>query len=133
MDASDERIARIYMSREERFELLELMYETKLPIRSMSVSALTKYALGDPDKKIREKGMELSLIHISPIVYEERSVQLRIFVDHSSIEIFYDDRLTMSARIFPGREDSVENSVKVSDDVSVLVGRIYRLACETEI
>ena len=49
------------------------------------------------------------------------------------IEIFYDDRLTMSARIFPGREDSVENSVKVSDDVSVLVGRIYRLACETEI
>lgn len=51
VDASDERIARIYMSREERFELLELMYETKLPIRSMSVSALTKYALGDPDKR----------------------------------------------------------------------------------
>ena len=52
VDASDERIARIYMSREERFELLELMYETKLPIRSMSVSALTKYALGDPDNDI---------------------------------------------------------------------------------
>lgn len=42
VDASDERIARIYMSREERFELLELMYETKLPIRSMSVSAIDR-------------------------------------------------------------------------------------------
>ena len=59
IDATEERIGRIHMSSKERLELLELMYETKLPIRSMSVSALTKYALGDPDEAIRGRGMDI--------------------------------------------------------------------------
>ena len=59
IDASEKRIDRIFMSPEERFELVRLMYETGLPIRSMSVSALTKYALGDTDEDKRERGMKI--------------------------------------------------------------------------
>lgn len=59
IDASEKRINRIYMDNEERLAFVQLMYETGLPIRSMSVSALTKYALGDPDRKKRERGMEI--------------------------------------------------------------------------
>lgn len=37
------------MSEQERKEIVDAMFETGVPIQSMSVSALTKYAVGDPD------------------------------------------------------------------------------------
>lgn len=59
IDASEAKIARINMTAEERFEVLKAMYEAQLPIRSMSVSALTKFALGDPDEAIRSRGVAI--------------------------------------------------------------------------
>lgn len=59
IDASEAKINRIYMSGQERFEVLRAMHEAQLPIRSMSVSALTKYALGDPKEEIRARGVEI--------------------------------------------------------------------------
>ena len=49
----------IYMSRERDLNSLNLCSETKLPIRSMSVSALNEIRTLETDKKIREKGMEI--------------------------------------------------------------------------
>lgn len=59
IDASEEKIARVYSSKEERLELIKTMFEVGLPIRSMSVSALTKFALGDPDDAKRNRGVEI--------------------------------------------------------------------------
>ena len=59
IDASEAKISRIYMSAEEKHEIINAMFEADFPIRSMSVSALTKYALGDPDEKIRARGTEI--------------------------------------------------------------------------
>lgn len=47
VDATERRIKRTDMTKEERLELVSLMYETGMPIRSMCVSALTKYSLGN--------------------------------------------------------------------------------------
>ena len=59
IDATEERISRVYMSAEERKELINTMMEVGLPIHTMNLSALTKYALGDPDEKIRNRGMDI--------------------------------------------------------------------------
>lgn len=59
IDASEEKIARVYSSQEERKELVNTMFEAGLPIRSMSVSALTKFAIGDPDDAKRNRGVEI--------------------------------------------------------------------------
>lgn len=59
IDASEEKIARVYSSQEERCELVKTMFEAGLPIRSMSVSALTKFAIGDPDDAKRNRGVEI--------------------------------------------------------------------------
>ncbi len=59
IDASEAKISRIYMSAEEKHEIINAMFEADFPIRSMSVSALTKYALGDPDDNIRARGTEI--------------------------------------------------------------------------
>lgn len=59
IDASEEKIARVYSSQKERADLVQTMFEAGLPIRSMSVSALTKFAIGDPDDAKRNRGVEI--------------------------------------------------------------------------
>lgn len=59
IDETDERIERIDMPTKNRLQLVEWMYETQMPIRSMCVSALTKYSLGNDDRSLCAKGMEI--------------------------------------------------------------------------
>ncbi len=60
IDASEEKIRRVYMSREERRALAELLWEQGVPLRTMNVSALTKYALGDEDDAVRDRGLDIA-------------------------------------------------------------------------
>lgn len=59
IDATEERIRRKDMDKEERLKLVSLMYETGMPIRSMCVSALTKYSLGNDREEYVTRGMEI--------------------------------------------------------------------------
>ena len=55
IDASEDKISRVYMAKEERKALVDLLYRMEMPLRTMNVSALTKYALGDEDDAIRDR------------------------------------------------------------------------------
>ena len=66
IDATEERISRIYSSKQERRELVDLCFELDMPIRTLNASALTKYSLGNPDPAVCSRGMEIA----------ERSVEL---------------------------------------------------------
>ena len=59
IDATEEKIARLDMDRESRLELVKTMYETGIPIRTMCVSALTKYAIGSSDEACCARGMAI--------------------------------------------------------------------------
>lgn len=59
IDETEEKISRIYMKKEERLDMVKCMYEVGIPIRSMCVSALTKYSIGNDDPKICELGMDI--------------------------------------------------------------------------
>nr|WP_296050877.1 L-ribulose-5-phosphate 3-epimerase [uncultured Blautia sp.] len=59
VDTTERRIKRTDMTKEERLELVSLMYETGMPIRSMCVSALTKYSLGNDKEEYVARGMEI--------------------------------------------------------------------------
>ena len=59
IDATDEKINRIFMNTAEKKEIMEAVFQAGLPIGSMSVSALTKYALGDQTKKSERKQCRL--------------------------------------------------------------------------
>jgi len=59
IDATEEKIKRIEMNDEERLNLIEDMHRAGIPIRSFCVSALTKYALGDENSILCERGMRI--------------------------------------------------------------------------
>ena len=61
IDASEERISRVYADPAERGALLDLCREERMPIRTLNASALTKYALGDPDREISGRGLDIAL------------------------------------------------------------------------
>ena len=70
IDETDEKLARLDMSREERLALMELMSETGVPIRTMCLSGHRKYPLGSNDPETCARGME---------IMERRSVWQRIW------------------------------------------------------
>ncbi len=59
IDASEAKIARVNMSKEERLELVKLMYETGMPLHTMNMSSLTKYSLGNDKPEYVARGMEI--------------------------------------------------------------------------
>lgn len=59
IDETDEKLARLEMSKEERLELVKTMYEVGIPIRSMCLSGHRKYPLGSNDPKVCERGMDI--------------------------------------------------------------------------
>ena len=59
IDASEAKISRVYMAKEERLELVKTMYETGMPLHTMNMSSLTKYSLGNDKPEYVARGMEI--------------------------------------------------------------------------
>ncbi|MGL4572601.1 MAG: L-ribulose-5-phosphate 3-epimerase [Clostridium sp.] len=59
IDETDEKLKRLDMTKEERWALVNLMYEVAVPIRTMCLSGHRKYPLGSLDKVTRERGMKI--------------------------------------------------------------------------
>ena len=59
IDETDEKLARLEMSAKERLELLHLMQEVNVPIRTMCLSGHRKYPIGSSDPAVCARGMEL--------------------------------------------------------------------------
>lgn len=92
IDESDERLARLNWTAEERLELVKIMTRTGMPIRTMCLSGHRRYPLGSHDPKIRERGMDImgSAVRLAcdlgvriiqlagyDVYYEEGDVQTR--------------------------------------------------------
>lgn len=59
IDASEGKISRVYMSKQEREQIIADMLEVGISIDSLCVSALTKYALGDLDETKSSRGLDI--------------------------------------------------------------------------
>ncbi|URZ18095.1 L-ribulose-5-phosphate 3-epimerase [Clostridium felsineum] len=59
IDETDEKLARLDSSKEERIEILKTSYEVGIPISTMCLSGHRKYPLGSLDENVRNSGMEI--------------------------------------------------------------------------
>ena len=58
-DETDEKLARLDWTKEERLALVKEMYRVGLPLRSMCLSGHRKYPFGAKDPEVRKRGMEI--------------------------------------------------------------------------
>ena len=59
VDETDDKLARLEWTKEERLALVREMYRAELPIRSMCLSGHRKYPFGAKDPAVRQRGMEI--------------------------------------------------------------------------
>ena len=59
IDETDEKLARLEWTKEERLELVKTMYEEGIPIRTMCLSGHRKYPIGSSDPAVCARGMEI--------------------------------------------------------------------------
>lgn len=59
VDETDEKLARLDWTKEERLALVKEMYRVGLPLRSMCLSGHRKYPFGAKDTEVRKRGMEI--------------------------------------------------------------------------
>ena len=59
IDETDSKLERLEMTRSEREELVGLMYETGIPIRTMCLSGHRRYPIGSSDPHTRRRGMDI--------------------------------------------------------------------------
>ena len=114
IDATEEKINRIYMDTEEKREIMEAIFDTGIPIGSMSVSALTKYALGDPDQAMRSRGMEIA----------EKSIQLASALGVRTVmipgyDIYYGESTIETKQYFL---ENIRKIAEIAEREGILVG-----------
>ncbi|GAB6168272.1 L-ribulose-5-phosphate 3-epimerase [Clostridium carnis] len=59
IDETDEKLSRLDMTKEEKFEIVKAMFEVGVPIRTMCLSGHRKYPLGSINEETRNKGLEI--------------------------------------------------------------------------
>lgn len=95
IDETDEKLARLEWTADERLELVRTMKEVGLPIRSMCLSGHRKYPFGASDPAVRERSMEIM----------EKAIQLaddlgvRI-IQLAGYDVYYEPGTAESERLF---------------------------------
>ena len=59
IDETEDKLSRLNWTKEQRREILDLMRNLDLPIRSMCLSAHRKYPFGASEKAVRDRGLEI--------------------------------------------------------------------------
>lgn len=95
IDETDDRLARLEMTREERLELIVIMYEVGIPIRSMCLSGHRRYPMGSHNPKLAEKSMEIMEKAIS--LADDLGVRIIMLAGY---DVYYEDSDAETKRRF---------------------------------
>lgn len=114
IDASEAKIQRIYMTKEERLNLVSLMYETGIPLHTMNMSSLTKYSLGNDKPEYVARGMEI----IEKAIKLAADLGVRI-VMIPGYDVFYEPSDYDTKKRFLG---NLKKVVKMAEKAGVILG-----------
>lgn len=114
IDETDEKLARLEMSREERLALTELMSETGVPIRTMCLSGHRKYPLGSNDPETCARGMEIMEKAIR--LAEDLGIRL---IQLAGYDVYYEEGSEETRERF---EKNLKKAVEMAARAGVMMG-----------
>jgi L-ribulose-5-phosphate 3-epimerase len=95
IDETDEKLARLELSKDERLALVKDMKEVGVPIRSMCLSGHRKYPFGASDPKVRERSMEI----MEKAIELADDLGIRI-IQLAGYDVYYEEGTAESERLF---------------------------------
>ncbi|AZP04844.1 L-ribulose-5-phosphate 3-epimerase [Jeotgalibaca ciconiae] len=114
VDETDEKLARLEWSKEERESLLDLMHKHDFYIRSMCLSGHRKYPLGSPDEKIRQQSLDIM----------EKAIQLaddlgiRI-IQLAGYDVYYEEGNAETEHYF---KENLKKAVEMASEKGIILG-----------
>lgn len=114
IDETDEKLARLEMSREERLALVELMSETGVPIRTMCLSGHRKYPLGSNDPDTCARGMEI----MEKAIRLAEDLGIRI-IQLAGYDVYYEEGSEETRERF---EKNLKKAVEMAAKAGVMMG-----------
>lgn len=114
IDETDEKLARLGMSKEERLELVGLMVETGVPIRTMCLSGHRKYPLGSSDPAVCARGMEIMAMAIG--LAEDLGIRI---IQLAGYDVYYEESDVSTKRRFLA---NLKKAVEMAEKAGVVLG-----------
>lgn len=95
IDETDEKLSRLESDKETRRRLVDLMYQTGLPVRSMCLSGHRKYPIGSENDEIRERGMQI--MEKALILAEDLGIRI---IQLAGYDVYYEEGNERTRDIF---------------------------------
>lgn len=114
IDETDEKLERLYMSAAERLELVRLMDEVGIPIRTMCLSGHRKYSLGSSDPELCRRGMDI----MEKAIGLAEDLGIRI-IQLAGYDVYYEESTEETRRRF---EENLKKAVMMAAKAGVVMG-----------
>lgn len=114
IDETDDKLARLEMTREERAELLDLMEETGMPISTMCLSGHRKYPLGSMDENTRKRGMEI----MEKALQLAEDLGVRI-IQLAGYDVYYEEGNEQTKKLF---SENLKKATEMAAKKGILLG-----------
>ena len=114
IDETDKKLSRLEWSQNERFELLTLMKEINLPIRSMCLSGHRKYPFGASNPEIRKRSLEI----MQKAVQFADDLGIRV-IQLAGYDVYYEQGTQESEKFF---RENLAKAVLMAASKGILLG-----------
>ncbi len=114
IDETDEKLARLDMSKEERLELVNTMYEVGISIRTMCLSAHRKYPLGSSNLTMASRGLEI----MEKAIDLADDLGIRI-IQLAGYDVYYENSTPETVSRF---EDNLRKATMMAACMGVIMG-----------
>lgn len=114
IDETDDKLARLDMTRKERAELVSLMEEMDMPIRTMCLSGHRKYPLGSMDEATRKRGMEI----MEKALQLAEDLGVRI-IQLAGYDVYYEEGNEQTKKLF---SENLKKATEMAAKKGILLG-----------
>lgn len=114
IDETDEKLARLDMSKEDRLNLVSLMLEIGIPIRTMCLSGHRKYPLGSNDPEICKKSMDI----MRKAIQLADDLGIRI-IQLAGYDVYYEESSVETKKRFLA---NLKTAVNIAEKAGVVLG-----------
>lgn len=114
IDETDDKLARLEWTKDERLELVRLMKEEGITIRSMCLSGHRKYPFGASDPAVRARGMEI--MEKAIVLADDLGIRI---IQLAGYDVYYEEGTEESERLF---RENLAKATRMAARYGILMG-----------